>query len=667
MVSKIKWLGLFFGFTAFAQLRTNDSQQFLNASPTRNYIRNSGAEKNVANVTLGGSMAVTRTTTTPIEGSAEFTVDGAATNDTADFTAETFQLGLSGQNCVASFTYEGDASLYTARARIGTSNVASLALSNVASGTQRVNINFPCGDGSSAMVLRIENTGAAGAAFRMDSLYVGLATNLTQVAQAQWIGSLLWPVTANCLWSGTTTGAFTSFSADTDCGTATVAGSASQPATKIPGVTFASLPPGEYLVIFTANMAKIGADGNLRSFRIFDGTTGSNEQAGINGSVALMQAHQIAARFSYTTAQSNITFQLQYYTNNASGVSIENGLTGYQTNFNVYRYPTSTELAVRSDLAAWKVDATIAGSSNPQLGTVDVTSFTELAAASLGLTNNPGTQNIPAQILCSATNPPTGTTCSAGNESVGVAFTPTGSFPQDVLACVSFASSITTGAGGEWGVGFQVIETPTNAQTISQEGKSRVFAANQIASSTITTPFRVCGLFTFSSAGQRALRLMYEQDVTGTVSNGGIFSDQATTAGQRDIHWEVYPLNQAQPAPILVNSVTASGAGPFRVEFARVGGAATPATACTSTPCTIHSQSGGVSSVTRGGTGDYIVNFVSNTFSARPSCTMSASNGVNVMSPAIIPSSATVAPVNAFDITGALRDVYFDLICMGPR
>jgi hypothetical protein len=486
------------------------------------------------------------------------------------------------------------------------------------------------------------------------------------VAQAQWVGSLLWPVAASCLWSGTTTGAFTSFSADTDCGTATVAGLASQPATKIPGVTFASLPPGEYLVIATANMAKIGADSNLRSFRIFDGTTGSNEQTGINGSVALMQAHQIAARFSYTTAQSNITFQLQYYTNNASGVSIENGLTGYQTNFNVYRYPTSTELAVRSDLAAWKVDATIAG-SNPTPSNVTVASYTGIENASLTLTNNTGTQNIAAQIPCSSTNSPTGTTCSVGSESVGVAFTPTGSFPQDVLACASFGWAAATLTAGSFQTTFQVIETPTNAQTISQEGKSKVQVGNEVPVTTVDLPLRVCGNFTFASAGQRVLRLMFEQVVAGTVSNSVIWGDQAASNGQRDIHWEVYPLNQGQPAPILVNSVTSSSAGSERIERARIGGAATPTTNCTTSPCTVHSQSGGISSVTRGGTGDYTVNFVANTFSARPSCTITSQNAAQVLAPSVVASSATVATVAIYDVTSTFRDSYFDIICMGPR
>ncbi len=136
---------LFSVCAAASSLRNNRSQQFLNALVNRNYLMNSGAEQNVNNVTLGATMAVTRTTVTPIEGDAEFTVDGAATSDTADWTTNTFQSGVNGQDCIGAFTYEGDASQYTAHVRQGSSNVVSEALTNVSSGNTRVLLQFPCG------------------------------------------------------------------------------------------------------------------------------------------------------------------------------------------------------------------------------------------------------------------------------------------------------------------------------------------------------------------------------------------------------------------------------------------------------------------------------------------------------------------------------------------
>jgi hypothetical protein len=73
MAFRILGLSLLIANISFAQntLRTNDSQQFLNASAARNYIRNSGAEKNILNVT-DASLSLTRTTTAPLEGQASF-------------------------------------------------------------------------------------------------------------------------------------------------------------------------------------------------------------------------------------------------------------------------------------------------------------------------------------------------------------------------------------------------------------------------------------------------------------------------------------------------------------------------------------------------------------------------------------------------------------------
>lgn len=161
--------------TAFAgTLRNNKSQQFLSGLVSRNYVLNSGAEQNVNSVTLGATMVLTRTTVTPIEGDAEFTVDGAATSDTADWVSDTFQAGVENRNCLAQFVYQGDASKYTARVRQGGSNIASVALASVTDPTP-VQLFFNCGDPADANLLRIENTGTAGAAFRMDSVYLGLA------------------------------------------------------------------------------------------------------------------------------------------------------------------------------------------------------------------------------------------------------------------------------------------------------------------------------------------------------------------------------------------------------------------------------------------------------------------------------------------------------------
>ena len=186
----------------------------------------------------------------------------------------------------------------------------------------------------------------------------------------------------------------------------------------------------------------------------------------------------------------------------------------------------------------WRVDANIQG-ANIDLGTADVSSYTGMENASLSLTNNTsGVGVLTAKIPCSSTNAPSGTTCAAGNESVGVSFDIPK--PVDVLACVSFQHSVgnTTGA-----VLFaaQVVETPSNAQTISQEGHTRMMSSSS-AANTVTAPHRNCGTLSFSTSGTKTIRLFYEQDTTATTSST-VFADASAAVGQRDIHWEIYPLN----------------------------------------------------------------------------------------------------------------------------
>lgn len=199
----------------------------------------------------------------------------------------------------------------------------------------------------------------------------------------------------------------------------------------------------------------------------------------------------------------------------------------------------------------WRVDANISG-ANPSLGTSAQSSYIGIEDGSLTLTNNSGTGTkvITAMIPCSGTNSPSGTTCSSGNESVGVSFTPPGGWKGDVKACAVFTheGGPTTSNGNSFSVAFQLVETPNNAQTISQLGKERLVHRIHIEqASTIVldaAPFRVCGTFTFATSGQKTLRLFYEQVIhAGTINSNIIYGDASASIGQRDIRWEVYPLN----------------------------------------------------------------------------------------------------------------------------
>jgi hypothetical protein len=323
----------------------------------------------------------------------------------------------------------------------------------------------------------------------------------------------------------------------------------------------------------------------------------------------------------------------------------------------------------------WKVDANISG-ANPSLGTAAVTSYTGITNGSLTLTNNSGTGNIAAQIGCSSTNSPSGTTCSSGDESVSVAFTPLGTFPQDVRVCASFSWSGTTGssAGNFVAPTFQLVETATNAQTVIQEGKAREntnLIAPTAAALTGNIPFTVCGTFTFAAPGQRMIRLMYEQNISGTPGASLVLADASANDGQRDVNFVAFPLSYNTPAPILVGGVTSGNTtGGERVERVAASGASPP-TNCGSDPCTIESSTISTVAVARSTTGTYTVTWPSGTFSSKPSCNCSA-NSVGVAGLRTdcvsISTSATAVSVNTYrEDTGVLADTYFQMTCQGPR
>lgn len=323
-----------------------------------------------------------------------------------------------------------------------------------------------------------------------------------------------------------------------------------------------------------------------------------------------------------------------------------------------------SEQAYRPDQVAWRVDANISG-AHVSIPSGNQATYAEMTNGSLTLTQNDG--SIGTQIACASGTASSGTTCSAANESIGIAFT----VPRagDVLACASFGHYLQSGASAlDLTTVFEIIETTNTSSAVVSEGKARIStgSASLPVNSSVFYPVRVCGNFSFSSAGLKTLRLAYEQSQTTAANQNLILADAASAAGQRDIHWEVYPITQNIPATLLVGSVTSNSSGQERVERVQ------SATTCTSTPCTISSQSGSwVSSITRHSTGLYTVNIAAGMFSSAPTCFAQAYIGTNaanyIQDGNVAPStSAFKFQCNRKD-THVADDCAFGVVCMGPR
>lgn len=207
---------------------------------------------------------------------------------------------------------------------------------------------------------------------------------------------------------------------------------------------------------------------------------------------------------------------------------------------------TKPTVSMLDGIPHWRVDANIqgSGSANFDLSGSDQATYISMTNANMTLVNNSGNGVLTAQIPCSSTNASSGTTCSAGTEDNGIAFT-IPSCPNskcDVRVCVAFTHACDNGAASACFAGFQIVETPNNAQTISQEGKTRINTRHSVVSSSGWSSVNLCGTFTFTTAGQKTFRLFYEQDITGTPGTNAVLTDMAAAVGQRDVHWEAYPL-----------------------------------------------------------------------------------------------------------------------------
>jgi hypothetical protein len=192
---------------------------------------------------------------------------------------------------------------------------------------------------------------------------------------------------------------------------------------------------------------------------------------------------------------------------------------------------------------------------------VDITTKTEITDAALTLT--PDTASQPVATLCSATNAPpslstSATTCAAGNESLGITFNIPSTGAYEV--CAQFSSNTVGNAASGIDMGFSIEETATNANTALTSNKANA-RFSRAGSSDLNTamPFQQCNNILFSSIGQKAVRLMYQQGVTPTVLTNIILADNNRT---RAVAWTVRPLtNQSNSALYVQGPVLGAQTG----------------------------------------------------------------------------------------------------------
>lgn len=586
--------------------------------------------------------AFTIDTATPLTGKVSVTWDPSTTGQFVNSSLYTVPSGIFGKTCMVSMRYlwpsgvQGDILL---KVHDGTNDLASYILTPTAAAvTQVATMAFDC-PSSGSIRLRLESTADA-AVIKFDEMFLGQGRNSFQVSQPHLVFSGYFAGTAGCSWTraNTALGAMTAVAACPGITTSELASGYTIDSSDddLPQLKFTNLPPGKYKISVDISPSNSTAGTNA-TCALYDGTNLSNDRAYTRNSDGAPSVPATIRHIYTQTATSNVTFAV-HCASSSGTMALHNGTTNTldNTSFIVERIPLNPQEALSVEAVGFKIDANIAG-ANIDLGTADQAAYITPNNASLTLTANPG--SYPVGISCSSTNDNTvgATTCSAGSEEPGIVI----NIPKagTIQYCFDFAHNPSTSTGGSVITTFQVVQTPNGSQTIQQEGKSRVQSGHTNANDIQYHPLRVCGNITHTSSGKKTIRLMYEQDNTGTIASNVIPADAAANFGQRDIHITAYYIDQNLPALVIsdvANKVNAGTSG-VTTRVAELN--------CDSSSSITRQLTTWISSIGNVVAGACVVTLTSGIFSNTPFCQIASTNVTN-------PDQAiTIAATSATSVT----------------
>ena len=310
-----------------------------------NFVKNPNAKLNTKDVTVSNA-TVARSTTTPLVATSEFTVAIGTANGTATWATRAFDAGMKNQNCEARFTYRGFQATSKVQIKQSTNVVAELVLTP-ATDPRIASINFPCGDLSAATTFVVTDTAILAGTNEIGGIYVGLATNMANVAQAEMYGGIEYSGGATNTWNITQTSYASDFAANGSNGTAF--GKCTAPATAVPQLICNNMPSGEYQVVWPIYLEG-GFSNNVSTCRVIEASTGAVAQevstASFNTGTAAYTGRPvvITGNVSFSSAGSR-TFKLQCRSTAGNIVALR---FADQNNAKtvIYRFPSSSELVV---------------------------------------------------------------------------------------------------------------------------------------------------------------------------------------------------------------------------------------------------------------------------------------------------------------------------------
>ena len=226
----------------------------------------------------------------------------------------------------------------------GTTNIVTpVTINSSTDRFQRTAVNFIY-PSSGSIRIKVTSVAANEPNIYIDDCYLGEATNVSSVSQAQLVGTVK---VTGCAGAWTTTSTtYANFATQTGCSYA-VTGQALAPTTNVPGIRFNNLAPGDYRIEYegTVNSQTAGKD---MFFQFWDGTSTAREDSSIYGATSALSIAGISQSISYTSPQSNVTLQIRGKVPVATGTASIWGTTAAPGVIKLWYFPSQSQLAVSS-------------------------------------------------------------------------------------------------------------------------------------------------------------------------------------------------------------------------------------------------------------------------------------------------------------------------------
>jgi hypothetical protein len=177
-------------------------------------------------------------------------------------------------------------------------------------------------------------TTATGGTVIVDDAFVGTSAPFQDVSGAKLVGACTTTLGSDQTSASAT---FATLSAASSISVVTY-GSGTAPSTNTTGCKFASIPAGDYLIIWDGEFGN-STTGQRSIFSVSDGTNQSTDEDGVVASSGF-GANSMTARISYSTAQSNVTFVP--VAKSAAGSAIIRSNT--KQTFKLFYYPPASKI-----------------------------------------------------------------------------------------------------------------------------------------------------------------------------------------------------------------------------------------------------------------------------------------------------------------------------------